>query len=266
MATESKPAETEETAEDAGAAMRRISRRSFIMAGIYVGGLLAGLEAVLHSGEDDGLFWPLRKMLLFNERISEAYFRSQRLAPLLSPDRITRPARTNGNIGLDSDPDLANWSLMVQPLRAGGGGADDYDSFSMADVRSLPRREMITEFHCIEGWTMAVKWTGARFSDFVRRYTRYARAEDMPRYVSVETPDGGYYVGLDRASAMHPQTLLCYEMNDSPLTSAHGAPLRLVIPVKYGVKNLKRIGVIRFVDARPADYWAEQGYDWYAGL
>lgn len=89
--------------------------------------------------------------------------------------------------------------------------------------------------------------------------------EDLVRYVSLETPDDGYYVGLDMPSALHPQTLLCYEMNGQPLSPAHGAPLRLVIPVKYGIKNIKRIGTIRFTDQRPADYWAERGYDWYAG-
>ncbi len=82
----------------------------------------------------------------------------------------------------------------------------------------------------------------------------------------METPDGDYYVGLDRASAMHPQTLLAYEMNGEPLTNAHGAPLRLLIPVKYGVKNLKRIGKISFADARPRDYWAENGYDYDCGF
>jgi DMSO/TMAO reductase YedYZ molybdopterin-dependent catalytic subunit len=45
----------------------------------------------------------------------------------------------------------------------------------------------------------------------------------------------------------------------------HGAPLRLVIPIKYGIKNLKQIGTIQFTDRRPADYWAERGYDWYSG-
>jgi DMSO/TMAO reductase YedYZ molybdopterin-dependent catalytic subunit len=55
-------------------------------------------------------------------------------------------------------------------------------------------------------------------------------------------------------------------MNGAPLSAEHGAPLRLVIPVKYGIKNLKRIGVIRFTEDRPADYWAARGYDWYAGL
>jgi DMSO/TMAO reductase YedYZ molybdopterin-dependent catalytic subunit len=68
------------------------------------------------------------------------------------------------------------------------------------------------------------------------------------------------------ASALHPQSLLAYEMNGQPLEDRHGAPLRLVIPVKYGIKNLKRIGRIEYTNSRPADYWAEQGYDYYSGL
>lgn len=55
-------------------------------------------------------------------------------------------------------------------------------------------------------------------------------------------------------------------MNDQPITAEHGAPVRLLIPVKYGVKNLKRIGTIRFADERPRDYWAEEGYDYHLGL
>ena len=58
---------------------------------------------------------------------------------------------------------------------------------------------------------------------------------------------------------MHPQTLLCYEMNGADLTSAPGAPLRLVIPVKYGVKNIKRIGKISYTNTRPRDFWAGGG-------
>ena len=96
---------------------------------------------------------------------------------------------------------------------------------------------------------------------------KYAmRALDPNSYVALETPDRKYYVGLDMASALHPQTLLCYEMNGAPLPDEHGAPLRLVIPIKYGIKNLKRIGRIAFTKTRPPDFWAERGYDWYAGF
>ena len=133
-------------------------------------------------------------------------------------------------------------------------------TLALDDIKALPRVEMTTELNCIEGWSQVVHWAGARLRDFAAKY------QVTSDYVGMETPGGGYYVGLDGASAMHPQTLLCYEMQGAPLTPDHGAPLRLVTPVKYGIKNIKRIGTIRFQNARPADYWAEQGYDWYAGL
>ena len=117
---------------------------------------------------------------------------------------------------------------------------------------------------------------GVRFLDLVTRLglaTRSGRApdpagnpRDLYRYVYLATPDEAYYVGLDMASALHPQTLLCDTMNWQPLTRAHGAPLRLYLTVKYGYKSLKRVGLIRFQDEQPPDYWAARGYDWYAGL
>jgi DMSO/TMAO reductase YedYZ molybdopterin-dependent catalytic subunit len=60
--------------------------------------------------------------------------------------------------------------------------------------------------------------------------------------------------------------MLAYEMNGEPLTADHGAPLRLVIPVKYGLKWLKRVGTIRFSDVRLDDFWTQRGYDWFSGL
>ena len=117
---------------------------------------------------------------------------------------------------------------------------------------------MTTELRCIEGWSTVVHWAGARLADLAAvtgsgdpqrpAADPIGNADDLLGYAALETPDGDYYVGLDMASALHPQTLLCYEMDGQPLTPDHGAPLRLVIPVKYGIKNLKQIGTIRFTD------------------
>src|SRR5438128_314472 len=79
------------------------------------------------------------------------------------------------------------------------------------------------------------------------------------QYVGLITPDEEYYVGIDMPSALHPQTILCYEHNGKPLPMNQGYPLRLIIPVKYGIKSLKRIGTIFFDNDKPADYWAERG-------
>jgi hypothetical protein len=147
---------------------------------------------------------------------------------------------------------------------------------TMADVKKLPHVELVTEFKCIEGWSEIVYWGGARLRDFLAAFPPLngdrsqsdskKPARGIPKYVGFETPDGQYYVGIEREVALHPQTLLAYELNGQHLTPDHGAPLRLVTPLKYGIKQLKQIGRITYTDMRPHDYWHEQGYDYYAGL
>ena len=138
---------------------------------------------------------------------------------------------------------------------------------SMDDLRRLPHRELVTQFKCIEGWSQIVQWGGVRLADFINAYPPARTTQGrLPRYIYMETPDGEYFCGFDLAACMHPQSLLVYEMGGQPLTPGHGAPLRLAMPIKYGYKQIKQIGLIRYTDTRPNDYWAELGYDWYAGL
>jgi DMSO/TMAO reductase YedYZ molybdopterin-dependent catalytic subunit len=133
---------------------------------------------------------------------------------------------------------------------------------TLADVRKLPHVETVTEFKCIEGWSEIVYWSGARLRDFIATFPPRNGSE----YIGFETPDGQYYVGIERQAALHPQTLLAYELNGQPLTPDHGAPLRLVTPLKYGIKQLKQIGRMTYSETPPRDYWHEQGYDYDAGL
>ena len=137
------------------------------------------------------------------------------------------------------------------------------DTLAIDDVTALPAHDMVCEHKCIEGWASIVHWTGARFRDLADRYYGTAVPADH-RYVQLRTPGDGYYVGLDREVARHSQTLLAWGLNGEPLSEGHGAPLRLAMPITYGIKQLKRIGTIEFTNERPADYWAERGYDWHA--
>jgi DMSO/TMAO reductase YedYZ molybdopterin-dependent catalytic subunit len=239
---------------DVDRAVKRLSRRGFLTAAIAAGAGYGTWKWLQTRDQLDGLQWPLRRTLQLNESIAEAYFRDARLNPTFAASRITRPSRVNGNLGLDPAFDPATWRLRIE-------GAGKPVLLTLDDIQSMPRHEQITEFRCIEGWSTIVKWTGTRFADLMARFP----PDEHVEFVSMETPDRGYYVGLDMQSAMHPQTLLAYAINDQPLPAAHGAPLRLAIPVKYGIKNIKRIGVIRYTNVRPADFWAERGYDWYAG-
>jgi hypothetical protein len=137
---------------------------------------------------------------------------------------------------------------------------------TMEDVLKLPRRELVTQFKCIEGWSQIVHWAGVRMVDFLEAYPPALINGKEPRYVYMETPDGDYYTGYDLQVCRHPQTLLVTEMMGAPLTQYHGAPLRLHMPTKYGYKQIKRIGLISYTNSKPDDYWTKLGYDWYAGL
>ena len=264
------PQELEAWNEQVRSRMRQTSRRSFLGLGA---GLVAGTVAfrwLTSRRAIDGVPWPMRKTLEVNEQLARDYFSAGRLSPPFDPERVSAD-RVNGDIGLEDDVDVAAWKLEVQGLASG----DEPLMLDLDAIKKLPRNQMTTEFRCIEGWSVVVQWAGARFADFMKAYPPQMRSEgkfslnnpeDLPPYVSMATPEGGYYVGLDMESMLHPQTLLCYERNGAPLSQEHGAPLRLVIPVKYGVKNIKRIGTVRYSTLRPADYWAERGYDWYVGL
>jgi hypothetical protein len=252
-ATEAKAADVAVDCE-----MARKTRRSFLVGGVAA---LAGTGAwgwLASRRLDDGVAWPLRIGLRINEQAWRDLFGRHRLARMFSARDVERP-RPNGSAGLDDDVD-PDWKLTVDGIAAGAEPL----SLTLAEIKALPKVEMITELKCIEGWSRVLKWGGVRFQDFVAKYAPVWVNRDG--YVALQTPDHEYYVGLDLASALHPQTLLCYEMNDQPLPDEHGAPLRLVIPVKYGIKNLKRIGQIAFSSSRPPDYWAERGYDYYAGF
>jgi thiosulfate reductase cytochrome b subunit len=229
------------------------ARRSFLALGFGAVATVVGWKWLTTRPEVDGVPYPLRRTLEFNGTLAERYFAGTRLSPTY-PRQLAREPRVNGGEGLANPIDVSAWRLQVV------GGGDPLE-VTLDEIKRLPRVEMTVDLKCIEGWSVIVNWAGCRLSDFAAAYRRAG-----VRYVGLATPDEGYYVSLDMDSALHPQTLLCYEMNGSPLTIEHGAPLRLFTPVKYGIKSIKRIGRISFSDDRPPDFWAERGYDWYAGL
>jgi DMSO/TMAO reductase YedYZ molybdopterin-dependent catalytic subunit len=239
--------------------LARRTRRSFTVLGA---GAVAGVAGwtLMNIGAGEGDIPPgFRRVLGFNEGVvRNVLFSNEHLARTYPPSAVGN-IKVNGDIGMDDDSELADWKLTVTPFQSSGTTS----KLTLADIRSLPRYEEIIDFKCVEGWSTITQFAGARLSDFT---VKFARGSEKAQCVGLKTPDEEYYVSLDMPSALHPQTLLAWEMNGQPLTEEHGAPLRLVTPVKYGIKNIKRIGSIEFTDSRPGDYWAERGYDWYAGL
>lgn len=266
-----KPDKEDEIKDISKQEMRRITIKSLVGFALGAFGLIGGIKWIVTGSDADGVSRPLRKVLEANRKVAGILFSNKNLAPVFPKERAASEPRLNGTIGLESSIDLDTWMLSVQNNSFIRDSNKSSMKLTLDEIKKLPKTELTFEFKCIEGWSEISNWGGTKFSDFIVAYGLGGLIDNgqnnmLAEHVSLETPDGGYYVGLDMESALHPQTLLCYEMNGKPLTVEHGAPLRLIVPCKYGIKSIKRIGKIAFVGNRPVDYWAERGYDYYAGL
>jgi len=240
---------------------RQLKRRTVVSFCFFIALTCAALLALIRIFSEpasaDNVQPTLRNVLQGNERLfSKFYSKRRESKPFKKADADTA-VRVNGDVGMDGELDTT-WRLKV--ARAPG----DTLIITLDDLKKLPKTEVVFDFKCVEGWSQVTWWGGVRFSDFIQKYNLVSQAG--MNYVGMITPDGTYYVGNDMPSMLQPQTLLCYEVNGQPLPQDQGYPLRLIIPVKYGIKHLKRIGIMYFSNVKPKDYWAEQGYDYYAGL
>jgi DMSO/TMAO reductase YedYZ molybdopterin-dependent catalytic subunit len=150
----------------------------------------------------------------------------------------------------------ATWRLQV------GGLVRQPLTLSIADLQAMPRTTYTVKHHCVEGWSAIATWHGVPVSAVAERAGLLPQA----RYVRFDSFDSGYSNGWDLASAMHPQTILAYGMNDNPLPPNHGAPLRLYSPTKLGYKMTKYLVSMTFTAERPGGYWEDQGYPWFGGV
>lgn len=200
----------------------------------------------------------LRNSLTANEWLFSHLFSVNKKTKIFATKDAVNNPRVNGNAGMKGILDTATWRLKI--VKKPG----DTLILHYSDILSLPKTDVIFDFKCVEGWSEVTHWGGVKFSDLIDKYQLTALCANA--YVGMLTPDEKYYVGIDLPSMLQPQTILCYEMNGKPLPQNQGYPLRLIIPVKYGIKHIKRLSILYFCNAKPKDYWAEQGYDYYAGL
>jgi DMSO/TMAO reductase YedYZ molybdopterin-dependent catalytic subunit len=157
----------------------------------------------------------------------------------------------------DPNVDLDAWTLRV------GGAVRRPGEYRLDQIRALPRVRQNTRHICVEGWDVVGRFGGARIADFLH----LVGADPTAAFVTVTCADR-YYESLDIATALHPQSLLCYEMYDRPLDRGHGAPLRLQLPSKLGYKQAKYVTTLEVAHVLPAkrSYWGDQGYSWFGGL
>jgi DMSO/TMAO reductase YedYZ molybdopterin-dependent catalytic subunit len=240
---------------------KKINRRGFVgwLVGLGLGAL--GFELIDRAEMERELQWPLRKVTEIGDSFWKANFAESHQAPDRGPQKGN--VRLNGDVGMNETVNGETWrmKIMTPEMR-------EPNLISMAEIKELPSVTESFEFKCIEGWSEDRTCKGVRFSDFMQALNLGQKPDDGGSYgyVGMTSLNGGYYVSMDMKSLLHPQTLLCYEMNGKELPVENGFPLRLITPVKYGVKNIKQIGTIAFSDSPTADYWAENGYGDYLGL
>ncbi|HEY7178990.1 MAG TPA: molybdopterin-dependent oxidoreductase [Gaiella sp.] len=149
--------------------------------------------------------------------------------------------------------DPAEYRLTV------GGAVERPVSFTLDDLRSLPRAEQISDFRCVTGWRVEnVHWAGVRLHDVLAEAGLRSSAKSL-RFVSAEVP---YDDTLTLPQAFGDDVMLALDMDGKPLSRAHGFPARVVMPRMYGYKGVK--WVTRIESRTTSDdlgYWEQRGYD-----
>ncbi len=147
-------------------------------------------------------------------------------------------------------------------------------------LRRMPLEERLYRFRCVEAWAMAVPWTGFPFKSLIdevqprpsAKYVRmvtFLRPNQAPGQVEQHWYPWPYYEGLTIEEAMNELTLLVTGIYGHELPKQHGAPIRLIVPWKYGYKSIKSIVSIEFTDRRPPTFWNDavpREYDFWSNV
>lgn len=251
--------------------MSKLSRRKLITSGATVAAGASGLAVAaklarrygLIPPDSGGMYGPGETLTYAAQRLLTRHS----LAREFSRSQISAKPFANEVVPLGDEfmrfqqGAFADWRLAVEGL------VERSVSFSLSELKGFPRRSHITMIQCEEGWSYIAEWTGVPLSHVLERVGTLPQV----RYVVYRSFQQDWWESIDMADALHPQTLLAYEMNGSELPVGFGGPLRMRISRQLGYKSVKYITRITLTDnikqfgkglgsASP-----EGGYAWYAG-
>jgi DMSO/TMAO reductase YedYZ molybdopterin-dependent catalytic subunit len=150
--------------------------------------------------------------------------------------------------------DMKTWDLKVW-------GLGDERRFSWADFMALPQTKVISDFHCVTGWTKLDNvWEGVRFTDFLNAIHVKPEARYVMAYGHLGDDPMGYSTNIPLDVLRNDDVLLAHRHNGQPLTPDHGYPLRLVVPERYAWKSAKWIRGLEFMAEDRRGYWEVRGY------
>jgi DMSO/TMAO reductase YedYZ molybdopterin-dependent catalytic subunit len=206
----------------------------------------------------------LNRTLTFDDDVAEALFSKTRTVRTYRKESVT-PLRNN-YVGTPKPGYIPGWKLTLSGL-----ASSREESYSIGELLTrFPVRDQVTRICCVEGWSAIAWWGGFPFAELLAAFppapgSKWAKLVSAVGVDPQGAPDP-YYVSIDLETARHPQALLATHFSGRPLPVEHGAPLRLVVPMKLGLKNIKAITSIEYSAAEPGDYWNERGYSKYDGL
>jgi DMSO/TMAO reductase YedYZ molybdopterin-dependent catalytic subunit len=255
----------------------KFSRRNLLLGAFQGTGLLllSGCEKVFDSLSRNDKVQSLLELAEHGSRRAQRLLAGRnKLAQEFSAKDISPKFRSNGNpppITMDYAADAKNqwtkWRLDVSGL------VTQPASFSLTELKSMPSRTQITRHDCVEGWSVIGKWKGVRLEEIINTVQPAAAAKYVVfRCMDTDSDGTNYFESIDLIDAVHPQTILAYELNDQPLPVDNGAPLRLRVETQLGYKHAKYIRTLEFVASLEkigqgkGGYWEDQGYEWYAGI
>jgi DMSO/TMAO reductase YedYZ molybdopterin-dependent catalytic subunit len=254
-----------------------ITRRAALMGAMGTGGLiLSGCDKLSENQTFQRMLAGAENLNLTGQRL--VLNSSTPLAREYQKSDISRVFKANGTVRPDGEEyrnlalaQFETWKLQI------GGLVNKPFSLSLEELKAMPSRTQITRHDCVEGWSAIGEWTGVPLSTLLNqaelkanaRYIVFRCADDL---IGSRDGTGLYYESIDLIDAFHPQTIMAYMMNGTPLPIEHGAPLRLRVERQLGYKMAKYVMRMEAVEdfnkigLGKGGFWEDRGYEWYAGI
>ena len=245
--------------------MKNLSRRKLITAGIAATAGVSGLAVAariagrygLIPPDCGGLYGAGHTLTYAAQRVLTA----DSLAREFPASAISEKPFANGRVPKAPEyqkllaGNFADWRLSIE------GMVDRPATLSIADLRGFSSHGQITHLACEEGWSYVAQWTGARLEDVLH----FVGIRPEAKYVAYFSMQRGWSDSIDMADALHPQTILTYEMNGAALPPGFGGPLRMRVPRQLGYKSVKYVNRMVVTDTLKG-FEAGGAYSWYAGI
>lgn len=237
-----------------GPKIEKIERRLFLKRGLTLGAMSMLSGCTLKDNDTiDRVLWAMSR---WNDRVQEKLFNPNKLAKIYTEAEITNPFPFNAYYEEPLAPviDANFYSLELSGL------IENKQSWTLPQLRELPKTQQITQHICVEGWSAIGKWGGVPFKFFLEKIG----ADLTAKYVGFKCGDN-YSTSIDMPTAIHPQTLLVLDFPGKPGETKYGFPVKVRIPTKLGFKNPKFVTEIFVSNSNPGGYWEDKGYNWYSG-